>query len=164
MTIYMVLLMLSMMMHLNDNQRIHTVYCKMFFLCDIYVLDIKKVVVVVVVWWWWWWWWWWCCLIWELLLNDRWHGWLIDEEVRSSSHSKPLLYSTYSTNCNELIFIMLLPSSSSSIDKDQHHHIGSGGFGSGPGSSGSSTAMLSGQSALMEIEKLLLKFDGIVIW
>ena len=58
---------------------------------------------------------------------------------------------------------MLLPSSSSSIDKDQHHHIGSGGFGSGPGSSGSSTAMLSGQSALMEIEKLLLKFDGIVI-
>ena len=55
---------------------------------------------------------------------------------------------------------MLLPSSSSSVDKDHyhhHHHIGS---------SGSSTAMLSGQSALMEIEKLLLKFDGnfIVIW
>jgi len=42
-------------------------------------------------------------------------------------------------------------------------HYSSGGIGSGPGSSGSSTAVLSGQSALMEIEKLLLKFDGIVI-
>jgi hypothetical protein len=42
-------------------------------------------------------------------------------------------------------------------------HYSSGGIGSGPGSSGSSTAVLSGQSALMEIEKLLLKFDGIEI-
>jgi len=40
-----------------------------------------------------------------------------------------------------------------------HHHIGSGGIGSGPGSSGSSTAVFSGQSALMEIEKLLLKHE-----
>jgi hypothetical protein len=48
---------------------------------------------------------------------------------------------------------MLLPFSSSSVDKDHHHHHHIG-------SSGSSTAMLSGQSALMEIEKLLLKFDG----
>ena len=69
----------------------------------------------------------------------------------------PVQYTvTYSTYCN----FQFLPSSSSSVDKDHHHHIGSGGIGSGPKSSGS---VLSGQSALMEIEKLLLKFDGIVI-
>ena len=49
------------------------------------------------------------------------------------------------------LYVVFLPSSSSSVDKDQHHHnhnIGSGGIRSGPGSSGSSTAALSGQSAL----------------
>ena len=49
------------------------------------------------------------------------------------------------------LYVVFLPSSSSSVDKDQHHHnhnIGSGGIRSGPGSSGSSTAVLSGQSAL----------------
>jgi len=57
----------------------------------------------------------------------------------------------------------MLLSSTSSVDKDHHHHHhGSTTGGSvGSGSSGISNSItLSGQSAVMEIEKLLLKFDG----